>query len=44
VAGFNYDVADPYGGPRRGYEEMVAEVRDLVERAGPRIAARLAPS
>ena len=44
VAGYNFDVADPYGGPRRGYEEMVTEVRDLVERAGPRLAARLAPS
>jgi protein-tyrosine-phosphatase len=39
MAGLNFDVADPYGGPRRGYEEMVQELRDLVERGGPRMAA-----
>ena len=43
IGGFSYDVADPYGGSRRGYEEMVKELRDLVERGGPRVVARVSP-
>ncbi len=43
LGGFSYDVPDPYGGPRRGYEEMVKELRDLVERGGPRVVARVSP-
>jgi len=43
MVGFSYDVADPYGGPRRGYEEMVTELRDLVERGGPQMVALASP-
>ncbi len=32
-------VRDPYGGPRRQYERMVAEVDDLLERGLPHIQA-----
>jgi hypothetical protein len=32
-------VRDPYGGSRRQYERMVAEVDDLIERGFPRIHA-----
>jgi protein-tyrosine-phosphatase len=39
MAGAEYDVADPYGGPRQGYVDMVAEVKQLVEMGGPRILA-----
>lgn len=39
VARAGYDVADPYGGPRPGYVEMVAELKDLIERGGQRIVA-----
>jgi len=37
MAGPPYDIADPYGGPREGYVEMVREVQHLIERGGPRI-------
>ncbi len=43
LGGLSYDVPDPYGGPRRGYEEMVKELRDLVERGGLRVVARVSP-
>ncbi len=43
IGGSSYDVVDPYGGPRRGYEEMVKELRDLVERGGARVVARVSP-
>jgi len=39
MAGPAYDIADPYGGPRQGYVDMVAEVKHLVEAGGPRIMA-----
>jgi protein-tyrosine phosphatase len=39
LAGPPYDVPDPYGGPREGYVEMVAELQGLIERAAPRIVA-----
>lgn len=39
MAGPAYDVADPYGGPRQGYVEMAAELKQIVERGGPRILA-----
>ncbi|MEM1176804.1 MAG: low molecular weight protein-tyrosine-phosphatase [Acidobacteriota bacterium] len=39
LAGEARDVPDPYGGPRSGYETMVADVDDLLERALPRILA-----
>jgi len=39
MAGAGYDIADPYGGPRSGYQGMVGELRDLIERGGDRIAA-----
>jgi protein-tyrosine phosphatase len=39
LAGPGYDVADPYGGPRDGFVRMAAEVRRLIEAAGPRIVA-----
>ena len=42
MAGVPYDIADPYGGPRSGYVAMVAELRDLIERGGERIAAAAA--
>ncbi len=34
MVGASYDVADPYGGPKRGYEAMVRELRDLIEQGG----------
>ena len=39
MVGGSYDVADPYGGPRRGYVTMVNELRDLIEQGGARIVA-----
>ncbi len=39
MAGPAYDIADPYGGPRQGYVDMVAEVKQLVEAGGPRLMA-----
>jgi protein-tyrosine-phosphatase len=44
MAGMSYDVPDPYGGPRGGYEEMVKELRELVERGGPRVVSLLGPA
>jgi protein-tyrosine-phosphatase len=32
-----FNVSDPYGGPRDGYEQMVTHVTDLVEKGLPRI-------
>jgi protein-tyrosine phosphatase len=37
MVGEEREVADPIGGPRAGYERMVDEVMDLVERGLPRI-------
>jgi protein-tyrosine phosphatase len=37
LSGASYDVPDPYGGPRKGYEEMTRELRDLIQRGAPRI-------
>lgn len=37
LAGTAYDVPDPYGGPRRGYEAMRRELQGLIEASGPRI-------
>jgi protein-tyrosine-phosphatase len=39
LSGPAYDIPDPYGGPRPGYEAMVRELQDLIERGGARIAA-----
>jgi protein-tyrosine-phosphatase len=39
LSGVGYDVPDPYGGPRSGYEAMVRELQGLVERGGRRIVA-----
>ena len=39
MAGPAYDIADPYGGPRQGYVEMVAEIEHLLAAGGPRILA-----
>ena len=39
MAGPAYDIADPYGGPREGYVEMVADVRQLLLAGRPRILA-----
>jgi protein-tyrosine-phosphatase len=39
MAGPAYDIADPYGGPRQGYAEMVEEVRQLLVAGRPRILA-----
>ncbi|MEO1367155.1 MAG: low molecular weight phosphotyrosine protein phosphatase [Acidobacteriota bacterium] len=39
MAGESRDVPDPYGGPRDGYERMVADVEDLIDRGLPRILA-----
>ena len=39
MAGPAFDISDPYGGPRQGYIEMVAEVRQLLETGRPRILA-----
>ena len=39
MAGSGYDISDPYGGPRRGYEDMAAELQHLVELGGARIVA-----
>jgi protein-tyrosine-phosphatase len=38
MAGSGYDVPDPYGGPREGYERMVSEIRHLIEAGGHEIA------
>jgi protein-tyrosine phosphatase len=39
MAGPAYDIADPYGGPRQGYVEMVAEIKHLLEVGRPCILA-----
>ncbi len=39
LAGHDYDVADPYGGPLSGYVEMAAELEALIEQTGERIVA-----
>lgn len=39
LAGPEYDVPDPYGGPDSGYVEMYQELRQLIEAAGPAIVA-----
>jgi protein-tyrosine-phosphatase len=39
LSGVGYDVPDPYGGPRSGYEAMLRELQDLIERGGRRIVA-----
>jgi protein-tyrosine phosphatase len=39
MAGQSFDIPDPYGGPRRGYVEMVAELQALIEAGGERIVA-----
>jgi protein-tyrosine phosphatase len=39
MAGPVFDVSDPYGGPRQGYVEMVAEVQQLLAAGRPRILA-----
>lgn len=41
MAGEERDVPDPYGGPRQGYEEMVRDVEDLIERGMPSILRAL---
>ncbi|MEM8962377.1 MAG: low molecular weight protein-tyrosine-phosphatase [Acidobacteriota bacterium] len=37
LVGSYHDIEDPYGGPRGGYETMVAEVETLVDEAVPRL-------
>jgi protein-tyrosine phosphatase len=37
MAGPAYSVSDPYGGPRKEYERMVAEVTRLIDAGLPRI-------
>ncbi len=37
MAGPPHDIADPYGGPRQGYVEMVAELQHLVAAGGRRM-------
>ena len=37
LAGPAYDVPDPFGGPRQGYTEMVAEIQRLIAAGGRRI-------
>ena len=32
MAGADHNVEDPYGGPRAGYEKMVAEVEELIDK------------
>ncbi len=32
-----FNISDPYGGPRDGYEQMVTQVTDLIEKGLPRI-------
>lgn len=39
LAGEPRDVRDPYGGPREGYEAMVDEVADLLDRGWDRLLA-----
>lgn len=39
LAGPAYDIPDPYGGPKAGYEEMFRELKDLLTRGGEKIAA-----
>lgn len=39
MAGPAYDIADPYGGPRQGYVEMVAELEHLLAAGRARILA-----
>jgi protein-tyrosine-phosphatase len=39
MSGPAYDIADPYGGPRQGYVEMVAEIAHLLAAGRPRIMA-----
>jgi protein-tyrosine-phosphatase len=43
MAGPAYDIDDPYGGPRSGYEAMVAELDDLIERGAQRILVAAQP-
>ncbi len=37
MVGKTYDIADPYGGPDAGYEEMYREVRTIIDLGLPRI-------
>ena len=39
-----FNITDPYGGPKEGYEQMVAHVTDLVEQGLPRIVALVSGS
>lgn len=39
LAGATGDVQDPYGGPKEGYEAMVREVAELVDRGWDRLLA-----
>ncbi len=39
LAGPSYDVADPFGGPLAGYEEMARELEGLVEQTAEKIVA-----
>lgn len=32
-----FNISDPYGGPKNGYEMMITQVRDLIDRGFPRI-------
>lgn len=39
-----FNISDPYGGPRYGYEQMVTQVTDLIEQGLPRMMALLQPA
>lgn len=39
MAGPEYDIADPYGGPRQGFVEMVAELQHLIATGAWRMLA-----
>jgi protein-tyrosine-phosphatase len=42
MVGEEHEVEDPIGGPRAGYERMVDEVMDLIDRGLPRIVELVA--
>ncbi len=44
LAGVERDVDDPYGGPREGYEAMVRDVAELVDRGWQRLLERVTPN
>lgn len=42
LVGLDYDIADPYGGPREAYETCAFDLASLFERGYPRLQAWLA--